>query len=269
MARSFNGTSENVNAVSAAPVGLSPTVLTLAAWFKPNLTDNSQRTVFGIGRGVGSSGPLAAIYILAGNNFFVNLQDNSAAGGNLGSAGNLTGNTGWNLGVGTFGALQSTSCPLGCYLNAANFSTVTRTIGANNFSACTTTSIGAAQGYGGTDRFSGNLAHLAIWTCVLTQQEVWSLYIDKLPHQVRPLSLAGYWPLDGYGHPALDRSIYKQNGVLTGTGFATGPPRFSDAPILYPIPDPRAVMPAVATPPPPTHITVSYQRAQQILMTGP
>jgi hypothetical protein len=64
-----------------------------------------------------------------------------------------------------------------------------------------------------------------------------------------------WWPLDGQQSPELDLSGSAQNMTLTGTSLGFGPPYMMQSrPQLAPfIPQ----------------ISVSYQRAQQILMTGP
>jgi hypothetical protein len=70
--------------------------------------------------------------------------------------------------------------------------------------------------------------------------------------------LIGWWPLDGFASPEVDLSRNAFNGALTGTTAAFGPP-------LMPF-TPRTPQFWI-TPPP--QVSVSYQRAQQILMTGP
>jgi hypothetical protein len=105
-----------------------------------------------------------------------------------------------------------------------------------------------------------SLADCAWWNASLTPVEILELYSGlKRPFQIRPANLIGYWPLDGYGAPALDLGVQKINGVLTGTTFATGPPRITSAPILYSIPDPKAVMAAIAMPTPPPPFTLMPQ----------
>jgi hypothetical protein len=98
----------------------------------------------------------------------------------------------------------------------------------------------------------GSLADVAIWNAALTVSEMRELYYAaKRPYQIRPQSLIGYWPLDGYGAQALDRSIYRNHGVVTGGIFVPGPPRLGDQPILLPLPDPSFVMAPINAPLPP------------------
>jgi hypothetical protein len=100
---------------------------------------------------------------------------------------------------------------------------------------------------GGTSLFAaGTMADFAIWNGSLTQTEAIALaYGFARPNTIRPGALKKWLPMDGYGHPALDRSIYANSGVLTGTSFAVGPPLVSAAPIFPGVPTG-----ALATPPP-------------------
>jgi hypothetical protein len=102
--------------------------------------------------------------------------------------------------------------------------------------------------------WNGNLADAAIWEGRITDQEVYALQKGARPWQIKSQKLVGWWPLDGYGHPALDRSFKRNHGVLSGTAFVTGPPLLNPAPIILPLPDPSFVMPAMIPPPPPPFI---------------
>jgi len=72
--------------------------------------------------------------------------------------------------------------------------------------------------------FNGNLADAAIWNVVLSALEIAALAKGRRPSQVRPLSRVGYWPLDGLQSPEPDLSGNRNNGTLTGTSLAFGPP---------------------------------------------
>lgn len=75
-----------------------------------------------------------------------------------------------------------------------------------------------------TNPFYGNCADLGIWNTALTANEIASLAKGKRPHMVRPKSLVAYWPLDGLQSPEPDLSGNANNGTLTGTAYANGPP---------------------------------------------
>jgi hypothetical protein len=72
--------------------------------------------------------------------------------------------------------------------------------------------------------FNGRIADVAIWNVVLTAAEFVALAAGIRPNTVRPASLKGYWPLDGVNSPEPDLSGFGNNGTLTGTANAAGPP---------------------------------------------
>jgi hypothetical protein len=105
--------------------------------------------------------------------------------------------------------------------------------------------------------FNGTVADCAMWGAALTQSEVTALFMGQRPGFIRPQSLRLWIDLAGYGALLQDRSIYKNNAVITGGApvFAPGPPRIQgDAPIIFPLPDPSFVMTPAPTPPPPPFI---------------
>lgn len=90
-------------------------------------------------------------------------------------------------------------------------------------------------GSDGTPRpVNGSLFDFAFWSTVLTPTEFVALARGARPGQIKPASLIAWWPLDNYGAPGIDRSVYGNNGALTGTVFTLGPPLVSAAPILIP-----------------------------------
>jgi hypothetical protein len=99
--------------------------------------------------------------------------------------------------------------------------------------SCTANFCLGQRTYAGNNNFwGGNIADPGYWACALSPQEIYALAHGARPGQVRAGSLHGWWPLDGYNAPALDKSVYKNNGVLNGTAFVTGPPLISPAPIF-------------------------------------
>ena len=117
----------------------------------------------------------------------------------------------------------------------------------------------ATTGYIGWDNsnnyFDGNIADAAYWSAALTPVEIKALYSGVRPGNIRPQSLVGWFQLDGYGAPALNRTNTGTNGVLTGTSFVTGPSLLNAAPIfpgvpapaffLGPVPPPFILMPQI------------------------
>jgi len=102
--------------------------------------------------------------------------------------------------------------------------------------------------------FNGSIAEVVLYNVALTPTEIIALASGARPSSIRPQSIFRWYPLDGYQHPALDRSIWKSHGVLTGTSFTPGPPLLNPAPILLPLPNPTVVMPPMPMPPPPQFI---------------
>jgi Concanavalin A-like lectin/glucanases superfamily len=116
------------------------------------------------------------------------------------------------------------------------------------------------QSGGGSPFFNGKLAEGALWNAVLSPNEIASLASGSLPYQIRPLSLAGYWPLYGVASPEPDLSGNGNNGTLTGTTYTNHPPvqpfqllnanfpllSFSPPPPPPPVASPPSAIPLVA-----------------------
>lgn len=75
-----------------------------------------------------------------------------------------------------------------------------------------------------SESWSGALADVAVWNVVLSAAEAASLVQGARPFTIRPKSLIGYWPVDGLQSPEPDLSGNANNGTLTGTALAPGPP---------------------------------------------
>ena len=104
---------------------------------------------------------------------------------------------------------------------------------------------------------AGSLADFALWTVVLTALELAALVKGARPNTIRPANLISYFPLDGLQSPEPDLANYAAGTVAGATSAAFGPP-FSPSTRRWP---------QYNAPPP--QVSVAYQRAQQILMTGP
>lgn len=88
------------------------------------------------------------------------------------------------------------------------------------------TTFGAGHNSGGTLTEFANAtgADLAIWTVLLTAGEFAALAAGIRPYLIRPASLIFYAPLDGIASSEPDLSRNANNGTLTGTSAAAGPP---------------------------------------------
>lgn len=68
------------------------------------------------------------------------------------------------------------------------------------------------------------VADVAFWNVVLTAVERSALAAYSRPNHINPTALKGWWPVDGLQSPEPDLSGNKNNGTLTGTTAAFGPP---------------------------------------------
>jgi hypothetical protein len=76
----------------------------------------------------------------------------------------------------------------------------------------------------GTAFWSGSLAEIAVYKgIILTAGEAKAFSLGVRAKDIRK-SLIGYWPLDGLKSPEPDLSGNANNGTLTGTLLAPGPP---------------------------------------------
>jgi hypothetical protein len=92
----------------------------------------------------------------------------------------------------------------------------------NNTHGATTTRIGIFNS--NLDPVTGNIAECAVWNVALTSAEATAYCQGSRAQTIRSSALKGYWPLGGIQSPEPDLSGNKNNGTLTGTNPAFGPP---------------------------------------------
>jgi hypothetical protein len=250
MARSFNGTSDLISANGSSIY--SSGNFSFSVWVFP-LTTSGVRNIFTTGTANPTGYSFQVRMDSTQFSFYTNSNggsdDNLAAwvGGNTGNAWFHLGGT-WDGASMKFygnGTLQATTNPT--HTNIGRQGTQNG-IGVDNCDSASNIQF-----------WDGSIADIAVWQgIVLTQTEITGLSKGTRPKDVRPGNIKAYWPLYGLQSPEPDLSGLANNGTLTGTASAFGPPY---APFT-----PR--WPQSWFPPPP-QITISYQRAQQILMTGP
>jgi len=222
MARSFNGSSDLINCGTSSilnPNGGSAS-MTASIWAYATSFPNAYNAVMGRSDGVNhyyvlqpkSTGKLALYYI-----------DNLGAGQSYDGTGSNTLSTGiWYHLAFTIGSGGGTSGANGCqgFVNGA-------IDGGNSTATGGITTISASTCLGSDNHganWAGRLADAAIWNVILTPIEIAALAKGIRPKSIRRTALLGYWPVDGLQSPEPDLSGNVNNGTLTGTSAAFGPP---------------------------------------------
>jgi hypothetical protein len=198
MARSFNG---NTDLILGGSIN-GPNPCTYGSWFNCTLVKGYNCTLCNVADMklyVTSSGKLA-IYCFTG------LYDGTGTH-------TVTANT-WHYFLATFDGATVTG-----YLDGASDASFAAT-----FSGSASSNEIGRDGVGGGHNFGGLLADVAVWNVVLSQLEISALANGARPLAVRPKALVRYWPVGGLQSPEPDLSGNAQNGTLTGTNPAFGPP---------------------------------------------
>ncbi len=222
MARSFNGTTD----VITTGFSFVQPPFSLAVWF-------NSTTVTPVQAMIGSNIAQAVEFRLNATALeFV--ESGTAVIGS--SSATIAANT-WYGAVATFDAAQNWAI----YLTGNSSSSGTQSgIVLNN----TPLQIGNQTNF--SESWAGSLADVAVWNVILSAAEGASLVQGARPFTIRPKSLIGYWPVDGLQSPEPDLSGSKNNGTLTGTALASGPPIAPFTPRW-----PQFLVTAAVPPPPP------------------
>lgn len=218
MARSFNGTTQFLRRTEAI---ITVVPLSFSAWV--NFSSNANGTVFSITSAVDDVNYLTGFYYQPTAEFWTY---HSSAGVSW-SAGALTVTTGvWVHVAGVFSSNSSRTTYVNGVAAAAN------TFACSNISGASRTSIGLLDRASPFGYFPGRIAELGIWSAALTAAEVKALANGITPPQIRPASLAGYWPLGGR-HGEYDVDRWRNKYDMT----AQNSPTWADHPrIVYPQP---------------------------------
>jgi hypothetical protein len=211
MARSFNGSTDKIEA-DAPPSYTIVAPYTFAVWVQNNSNAAGNRTAF-----INESGGSNQSYIRVGGN----AANTPEFGFWNGSANHLV------LGASTL-SLNT------WYQLTGTYDGTTYKIYTNGVVATSTDSTGpnfvvsfASIGWdftSGARFWNGRIADMAIWNVVLTAGEASALANGARPPTIRPNALLRYWPLDGLQSPEPDLSGHVNNGTVTGTALAAGPP---------------------------------------------
>jgi hypothetical protein len=208
MARTFNGSTDGILTTSA--FANSTGDATLFAWVYPTSLPNAYNAVY-----EHQPGGVANVLLFIKSSGFGAYYLNN----NVVDPGSITINTNvWStIGVSYGGS----GVGLRPYVNG-----VADTTAAFN-GAIGTASGKASIGYDFVTtgrQFNGRIALVAEWNSTLTAGEHLALAEGALPSTIRPKNLTGFWPLDGLQSPEPDFSGNANNGTLTGTALAPGPP---------------------------------------------
>lgn len=238
MARSFNGSTDQINVSANLITGTPP--FSLFAWALPASTSAGSHNIFGMS---------------ATTSYGVQLRRDAAT---------------WNLFVLDGGNVQATYAsgvvagqwtPVGAVWDGTNINLYVGGV-LRQAVACTgITSTGAFNVWGSlhttNQPWDGSLAEGAIWHAALTAAEMAALALGRLPRSIRPQSLVHYLPMWGLSSPEPDLSGSANNGTLTGTAAANHAPvtlstRKSRTPPDFTAPAPPATLlipPVVYRPP--------------------
>jgi hypothetical protein len=241
MARAVNGSTDFINCGSPS----EPTQATLAVWFKATALPAGYGNI--IGR-INSETPnkFTIIYLRSTGALAYYCEVNDPGAGTLGPAalGVDPGSGTITTGVWHHAALTYTSGNTGTirgYLDGGLDGSTNSANSPNTYIIMP--SSGGCTFYFGNDPafsrpFNGVVADGSYWNVPLTAFEIAALAKGARPLAIRPKSLLGWWPLGGLQSPEPDLSGNKNNGTLTGTTPAFGPPvmQFTPRWPIFPVP---------------------------------
>jgi hypothetical protein len=209
MARSFNGTSDVITAGLATS---ATTNFSMAFWGYFNSTPSGSVCIFANGVGPAGGGGYA---VVGDNTRTIYL--------NIAGITNVTGST-VPLNIWFHVAITRDTSTFTLYINGTSINTSSTAPNA----PVTSTSMGAGT-LSPFYYFPGVVMDCAIWNSVLNSTQVTALANGVRPGSLGASNLVGWWPLDGYASPETDLSVSGNNGTVTGTTRALGPPIVSRA----------------------------------------
>jgi len=226
VARSFNGTSAYISVPNSTVLNFNASQSqTVACWIKYSSSQSSYT-------GLVCKGQLASLPTGATGQYQILLYgdklgceiDYIGSGGAYGPPQGLVGttvldNNVWHHCCVTI-AKPAGTCII--YVAGSQESTTTASQIANDYTDTYPVLIGVERTE--TLFFGGSMAEVGIWNVVLTAGEILALAKGCRTASVRPASLVGYWPIWGLASPEPDMSGNANNGTLTGTAKANGPP---------------------------------------------
>lgn len=208
MARSFNGTSDFIDVGSASVLNITG-AFTSSIWLFPTSLATFNQ-VYSKNNG---NSTYWQCYIASGGQ--VHAQLDGASLGNVISTNSISTNVWSHIAIARDGSNN-----VHIYINGADAGG--SATGSNGSTTGQDLTIG--KDIVNSRFWTGTLADFAIWTTNLSTLEIAGLAEGVRPIRTRPQSLIGWWPLDGLQSPEPDLSGSANNGTLTGTSSAFGPP---------------------------------------------
>jgi hypothetical protein len=169
----------------------------------------------------------------AGNTHYYAFQLSGSSTYNTGLFYTDSGNTGRSLGTGNTSLIVGTWYQMGFVIPATAVAAIVYVDGssdgvtgaaAGGVSSITANTFIGKDASSANSGWNGDIADAAIWNVALTVSEMAALAQGARPNTIRTLSLVGWWPFDGLQSLEPDLSGFANNGTLTGTSLASGPP---------------------------------------------
>lgn len=212
MSRTIPNSSANyVQAPDSASLDVTGTIITLAAWVRPNTVAGTKVVC-----GKWQAGTHAYVLYLASGKII--LDCGNAAGSTDGVAGGgsgvVAGATTLTTGVWShIAAIKNSAVPeRRVWLNGVSDGVVGST-GITIGNSTQPFQMGV-DGFGNT--FDGRIGEVAVWAEALSTAEILALSKGIPPHRVHPSGLRGYWPLWGVAYPEPDLTGNANHATQTG-----------------------------------------------------
>lgn len=208
MARSFNGSNDKITLPAAVAV---PTGISISIWIYPTSASSGYGGII-LRRNAGGQG-VWSIFLKSTSKLAYYFANNGVA---IDPGTATLSNNSWNHLAVTY----DNSVGLKTFVNGASDGTAA--VGGNlSNDASQNPLVGFDSSNTG---FPGRLADACLWNITLTSGEISALSQGARPFNIRPSGIIGYWPIDGLQSPEPDLSGNANNGTLTGTSSAAGPP---------------------------------------------
>lgn len=206
MARSFNGSGDQINLGNSST--LDPTVpVSISVWFMLTSTPGGAYACL-CDRINGGTHYMALLYNSGHMTYYFGSGNNIDPG-----TASITQNVWYHVGAAIDGSNNATT-----FMNGVSDGTVAG-------ATVTPAAVNSTLGRNGLNTdFPGILADYAIWNTNLTAAEFLALSRGARPVNVRSANLKAWLPLTGLQSPEPDLSGNANNGTLTGTTPAFGPP---------------------------------------------